>query len=573
MRCCVCYLVRRFELTLLLPLVTISKDLSDLKKTVDVVNLKLDFKRLKIASGAAFDSYDNRHAECLPGTRTELLRKIEEWSRSAEGKCIFWLNGMAGTGKSTISRTVASRLQDQSSLGASFFFKRGEADRANAKRLFPTLIAQLVKNIPQLVPQVERTVEDDPQISERGISEQFKGLVMRPLLRTEQVHTDVMIVVIDALDECEQEDDVKLILRLLPHVQQSNSVRLRFLLTSRPELAIRLGFNDIGNEYQNLILHDIPMHVIERDISLFLKHRVSEIRQQSSDRWRGLSPGWPGDGKIMALVSMSIPLFIAAATICRVLEDPQWPPEDSLKEILSHQSDNSNLDATYLPVLNRLLANQAKSRKDTLVREYRMVIGVIIMLETPLAIAPLSRLIGISQNLLCTRLDSLHSVFSIPTDGSKPVRPFHLSFRDFLIDPDTHDKTPFGIDEKEMHEVLTEQCLQVMGHGLRKNICNLPGEGTLRQDISKETVDQCLSSELQYSCRYWTHHLQRSQDPLGALDSAFCFLQEHFLHWVEVMGILGVISEAVGAIHRLQAIIRVSLSDCRLLQVLRVIEC
>lgn len=105
-----------------------------------MIEQKIDLGRLQTAKGAAFDSYDNQHAECLPGTRAELLEEIEDWTRSPGGKRIFWLNSMAGTGKSTISRTVAGRLKQQNLLGASFFFKRGEEDRGTAKKLFPTLV-------------------------------------------------------------------------------------------------------------------------------------------------------------------------------------------------------------------------------------------------------------------------------------------------------------------------------------------------------------------------------------------------------------------------------------------------
>lgn len=74
---------------------------------------------------------------------------------------------MAGTGKSTVSRTVAGQLKEKKLLGASFFFKRGEENRGNAKKLFPTLAAQLVTRIPQLIPRIRKAIDDDPHISER----------------------------------------------------------------------------------------------------------------------------------------------------------------------------------------------------------------------------------------------------------------------------------------------------------------------------------------------------------------------------------------------------------------------
>jgi hypothetical protein len=92
--------------------------------------------RLPVATGAAFNSYqDELDARCNPDTRVELLQDIYKWFEDVNGECIFWLNGMAGTGKSTVSRTVAQMFADRGQLGASFF-KRGERDRGNARFFF-----------------------------------------------------------------------------------------------------------------------------------------------------------------------------------------------------------------------------------------------------------------------------------------------------------------------------------------------------------------------------------------------------------------------------------------------------
>ncbi|KAL2812483.1 WD40-repeat-containing domain protein [Aspergillus granulosus] len=516
--------------------------------TTKYVEQKIDLEKLKIAKGAAFNSYGNQHDECLPGTRVELLREIEEWAISPDGKCIFWLNGMAGTGKSTISRTVASRFKEKGLLGASFFFKRGEEGRGSARHLFPTLVAQLVKSFPGLIPFVQKTINDDPQISDHTLGEQFKKLLLQPLLEVKQGPAATVAIVIDALDECE-ETDVQLILRLLPQVKRSSVFRLRFLLTSRPELPIRLGFKNIDHDHQDLVLHETPMPTIEHDISLFLQHRILEITQK-----RALPPDWPGVDHITTLVTMSVPLFIFAATVCRILEDPQWPPEDSLGEILSHKNDKSSFGGTYLPVLERLLTNQNGEYKTKLIREYRMLIGTVLILETPLPAVSLSRLTGIQEKSIAIRLDSLHSVLSVPVDETKPVRLFHLSFRDFLLDPDTHDKTPFGINEKDMHRILANQCLELMHRSLRKNICNFRGDCTLRSEISKYDINHHLPLELQYACRYWAQHLVKSNDPVAESVRAFSFLQVHFLHWVEAMSVLGIVSDVVGVIKILQSV-------------------
>jgi hypothetical protein len=191
---------------------------------------------LPVAEGAYYNSYANQGDDtCLQNTRVDLLSGISNWAESCESKPIFWLNGMAGTGKSTIARTVAHSFDKEGKLGASFFFKRGEAERGNAKRLISTVTKALMTKVPQLVPGVLAAIDRDPDISSKALSQQFDALFLHPLLELKQHRNVNMVVVIDALDECVS-DDIQILLKLLPQLQKSTSIRLRIFLTSRPEL-------------------------------------------------------------------------------------------------------------------------------------------------------------------------------------------------------------------------------------------------------------------------------------------------------------------------------------------------
>ncbi|KAF3484296.1 WD domain-containing protein [Arthroderma uncinatum] len=349
-------------------------------------NIRLD--GLQAATGAAFDSYENHHTECLSGTRIELLGEIEEWAKSVQAKCIFWLNGMAGTGKSTISRTAARLLKEKKLLGASFFFKRGEEDRENAKRLFPTLIEQLVKSLPQLIPSIQKAIENDPNISEKAVREQFEKLLLQPLLGIQQAPTTTLIIVIDALDECKQED-VQAILRLLPRVQKS-----------------KLGFKDIDGDHQDLIIHEIPMPVIKHDIELYFKDKFSKLRQE-----RSFPPDWPGDECIKSLVERAVPLFISAATLYRFISDVRWNPKNRLRAVLTDQTTYvSKMDSTYMPVLNQLLTGQDEWESPQLVQMFKEIVGVIILLATPLSAKALAQLLNMEVDDINSLLDLLHPV-------------------------------------------------------------------------------------------------------------------------------------------------------------------
>jgi hypothetical protein len=525
-------------------------------RNTDRINQYIDLGKLEGAMEAGFESFSDRdEVQCLQGTRTELLQKVMEWAISPSQKSIFWLKGMAGTGKSTISRTVARSLKDTNHLGASFFFKRGEGDRGNAKKFFPTLTRQLMLWSSELRYGVQKALNDDPDIASKSLKEQFENLLLQPLLSLNQHgrQPQTAVMVIDALDECEQDQDIRNIIRLLPLLQKAQSIRLRIFLTSRPELPISLGFSEIGDqEYQDLALHEVPEEVTERDIRLFLLDRFAKIRHD-----RNISQDWPDDDVIQELVRISAPLFISAATVCRYIGNSKWEPKLRLAELLKDQAKYvSRMDKTYLPILTRLLDDQESDEfeQQQLLQEFQAIVAVIILLAVPLSINALSLFIGIGADQISNRLDSFRSVLDIPCDRDQPVRILHLSFRDFLV----QSRTKFLVDEPKKHKDIAKFCLRTMQTHLQKDICNLASPGTRRADIDPQYIRQYLPLELQYSCRYWIHHLKQSQDPSSEREYVRLFLQKHFLHWVEVMTLLGLISEVVGMLDLLHMVILVS---------------
>jgi hypothetical protein len=460
---------------------------------------------------------------------------------------------MAGTGKSTVSRTVARSLKDN--LGAGFFFKRGEGDRGNAKKFFPTLTRQLLLRIPELRSGVQKALDQGPDTASRSLNEQFEKLLLQPLLNLNQLAGQPrnIVIVIDALDECEHDQDIRNIIRLLPLLQKAKSVHLRIFLTSRPELPISLGFSEIANhEYQGLALHEIPEKVTEHDIRLFLLDRFTNIKHD-----RNISQDWPGDDVIQGLVTMSVPLFISAATVCRYIEDFNWEPKVRLAKLLTDQAKYiSRMEKTYLPILKRLLDDQEsdESEQQQLLQEFQQIVGVIILLAIPLSINALSLFLGIGGGQVSNRLDSFRSVLSIPDNRDQPVRILHLSFRDFLV----QSGTEFHIDEPRKHIEIAYCCLKTMQSHLRRDICNLANPGTCRGDIEPQHICQYLPPEVQYSCRYWIYHIKQSRASSSEIEDVRLFLQTHFLPWVEAMSLLGLISEVLGMLDILHTVIIVS---------------
>ncbi|RFN54426.1 wd40 repeat-like protein [Fusarium flagelliforme] len=449
--------------------------------------------RLQIAAGASFDSQAEEHnPTCLPNTRVDLLNQISEWVRDPSSQKLFWLNGMAGTGKSTVARTLAHSFAQSGHLGASFFFKRGEFDRDGLSKFVSTICAQLVENRPALALHTKATIDSDPHIFDKTTREQFSKLIAQASSSTTEVpqNSNPIVIIIDAIDECVRQEDVELVIHLFSHLKTS---RLKVLLTSRPELHIRTSFNLVQGTYDSFTLHEIPRLTIGHDISTFLSHELAKIRIDYNvgvSKDRQLPPGWPGELKVQTLTEMAVPLFIFAATVCRFLADRRLgSPNDELEEVLQYQAENwtSQLDATYLPILNKVLFGLGTKQKEKVITRFRETIGSIIILRSPLPRCALSRMLELSQDGLDGQLDMLHSVLDVPRDDS-PVRIFHASFRDFLIDPEKRGSW-FWIDTKQAHRYIALRCLDLMETNLRKDICNINRPGTSRFSIQQQVVD------------------------------------------------------------------------------------
>ncbi|CAH0023605.1 unnamed protein product [Clonostachys rhizophaga] len=548
--------------------VEILKTRSGVRRTQQMVN-ELDqnivLTQLPVAEGACFGSHTEDHElTCLPNTRVDLLRQIQDWVKDLDGPRVFWLNGMAGTGKSTISRTVAQHLDDNKMLGASFFFKTGEAERSTLSKFFSTIAADMVIKIPEFGTALKQALDKDADFRKRAPGQQLKNLVIEPLMRSQKHRTDHPIVlIVDALDECERYQDIDLLINLFTDSSLMTVPHLKIFITSRPEIPNRRAFGKAtAGSYHPVILHELLEPVIEHDISVFLDYRLDMIRTDwncliTSD-YRRLPSDWPGQDRRRQLVQMAVPLFIFAMTMCRFIADIKFgSPEDQIQDVLAYGETGakSRLDSTYLPILSKLLLGMDGDDKRKVIQKFKSIVGPIVMLETPLSTESLSRLLQVPKAYIDDHLVMLHSVLSIPTSSDLLVRMLHLSFRDFLTDRKNKEATDFWIDEKATHADIASRALALLDVELRQNMCNLPSWATERSSIKAGTINAFLPPEVQYSCSYWVRHLHHAGDMLVDGGLVHKFFETHFLHWLECLGLLGDTYGCISHIKTLQMLV------------------
>ncbi|KAF4334318.1 vegetative incompatibility het-E-1 [Fusarium beomiforme] len=462
-------------------------NLSEAVTKLDKVDISLVLSALPIAVGAAYNSQaEQENSICLGNTRSELLKDIDDWLDDTKAETIFWLQGMAGTGKSTIARTVAKSWDERNYLGASFFFKRGDGDRGNLSCFYTTIASQLATCHPSLASSIKSAVDKDPSITSKMAEEQFDKLILQPILTLRPANGGTIAIVIDALDECDGDESIKRLINILTRTKKIPNVRMRVFITSRPELHIRLGFRAVAGNYQGFVLHEIPEDIIKRDIHIFFTEKLNKIREEYNilvEPTRRLPDTWPEPENIATLVEKAVPLFIFAATVCRFISQRRSAsPATQLQKVLAFEtkSQESKLNATYLPSLEQQLEELSSREQDEVIENFQQVVSTIILLETPLTVPALAVLIDMSEDSIYNRLDVLHSVLNYPKTTETPVRLLHLSFRDFLLDLEKKGTNRFWVNEKESHSRIAAGCLRILNPSLKGDICNLVAAGTTR---------------------------------------------------------------------------------------------
>ncbi|KAL3478812.1 hypothetical protein BJX99DRAFT_256220 [Aspergillus californicus] len=529
-------------------------------------------ERLPYTDDAVYGSLqDQDEGCCLEGTQVGILTKLQEWSEDRTGRSVFWLHGMAGTGKSTISRTFATALEsrkrlvtgtplpDTMYLGAAFFFDKTKAGRRNGQSLFTTLARSLAKAVPNLDVYFYKALEQNENIQKQSLAIQCRKLIFEPLrqLGTQERCAPTVIIVIDALDECEPQSYSKLIIDAIGGIKAFSMIGLRFLITSRPEAQLRTEFRDIPDD----IIHMEPLNKVRPpqlngrdDITIFVKHALHRIR-----KGRSITDDWPGESNTMQLAQKAEGLFIFADTACRFLRAAPRSRvllngrlDMILSDVVEQDSPSSGLDKIYTSILFHSVfgTGALEQEKEILSALFKKIIGPVVVLFEPLSAVALSEISFTPMPDVEEILSSLQSVLSVPEDNTRAVELLHLSFRDFLLDPQRCLNPYFRITEVEAHAILHKNCVELMSTLLRRNICDID-VGALVADIEPAQLEKSVPAHLRYACHYWAYHLKSGLIEPSDNDQVHQFLKTHLLHWLEVMSVTGSVPQAVQEINEL----------------------
>jgi hypothetical protein len=490
---------------------------------------------------------------CLKGTRKEVLQEIENWSTSKQGQHVFWLNGLAGTGKTTIAQTFAEISFADGRLGASFFCSRDFEARNNLKAIFPTLAFQLAYQYPLFRKELLQVLKAHPHVDQESLCSQMEKLIVGPFKST---HISTLII-IDALDECKDKEPASAILSMLSrYVDQIPNVK--FFITGRPEPRIRSGFRlkSLLPITEVLKLHEVKPEVVNRDIKLFFQTQLANLVENRSDC--SSTEDWPSSSDTEILCKKAAGFFIYASTVVKFIASEMNSPTEMLALITSLPQSTakegmSGVDQLYIKVLQQ--AFQDVHADDS--QQYscfRTVVGAVLLVFNPLSVKALSELLRVAAN---STIRPLHSLLLIPDNTENPVHVYHKSFPDFLTDPKRCRNQHFFVDPMVHHTEILLSCLNLMGEKLKRNICNLDDYAVLDQTKDLTTcLKTHIGDALRYACQFWTKHLveipSSSHDVEEVHKAIDGFFTTCLLFWIEVLSLIGNLNIGVHALNEVQ---------------------
>jgi len=393
-------------------------------------------------------------------------------------------------------------------------------------------------------------VQSDPGVIHETLYGQMDKLIVQLLVES-GIST---VMVIDALDECKNDEPASAILSVLGQFV-SKVPKVKFFVTGRPEPRILTGFRLplLAKATDVFVLHGVEPGQVNNDIRLFFTHRFSEI----AIRRRRLD-NWPTKETLDLLCERAAGLFVhAVATVRFINQKNKNPntqldrilqsPESSVREGKTRVNATTTLDSLYTSILQEAFGDDDPEDDPKI----RSVLGAVILAANPLSPSTIATLLGLDIDDVSPLLSSAHSLLTLQDDDNLPVRPFHKSFSDFITDPMRCVNQRFHVSPPDHHPELLIGCLGLMNRRLERNMCKLP-DATTNSEVEdlQERTEWYIDQGLRYACRSWHKHLVGtvlSQTPT-VKSVLYLFLEGKFLFWLEVLSVLGAARDAVGAL-------------------------
>ncbi|KAJ2914170.1 hypothetical protein MD484_g6225, partial [Candolleomyces efflorescens] len=430
----------------------------------------------KISPNALHNSSERRDPpKCDEGTRVELLRELmTQITTRSSPRRMLCMTGPAGSGKSALQQTIAERCEKSDILGSAYFFENADPTRNTVSTIVPTIAYQLGSHNPTLKQAISAVVAEDTVVFDKSLRVQMETLIVRPLRHLRDcagVNVAILpyAILIDALDECRDEERQKELLTVIQECLLADDLPFRVFIASRPEMAIRTALEPGGHLHSVAFHIDLSNYYAGVDMDRYLRARFEQLSSRTGD------PGWYSEDDIQTLVNAGSGQFIYVTTVYKWISEPRGSPAQRLKIVLRWVPEAGEparpfevLDQLYARIL--LNAKNAYEAVDThFGRDFLLLFNIHhtnavsgLLDRHSLSKVQVATCLDLESNSLEILLSDLHSLVSIQRASHPDFNTYlyihHKSFSDFL-NAESRAKDLF-VSRTRIYEHLIRGCLR-----------------------------------------------------------------------------------------------------------------
>ena len=497
------------------------------------------------------DTLNATDPRCYSGTRKAILEDLRRCLlnyRDRTAPSIYWITGVPGCGKSTISRSLLDMAkkhteeQPEKIVCSWFFFSRDHDDRKSCKKLMATVARDLVSYDDTDANAVQCVYDAvEKKLDSSSFVDQVHHFLRQPL---ESASRPVLLVW-DALDECVDNSDRRLLCNLITQLPQFPP-HLSILITSRPETDFENARNRLSTlmniHHRNLTFRLSGDSSTLHDIDIYIRQRFHEIRESQQ-----ALEDWPGEEAFKQLNAKVDGLFVIASFFCNFVDNYRY--EDRLKYLLEAPDIRDGSDYSYF---HTGLRHLFKSDTTAEANRRQGIIGAILAAQHPLQTNVLAKFGGVDYKVVEAIIKQLNPFLIEGETGTGTWRFMHKSVSDFFQSP--HAKE-FRIELVEASAALAVPCLEILCGEIEDAFAQC--DRTARPSVPDiDKVDAGLpnlSKGLRYACRFWAYHLKDvglwNQKVEELLDD---FFTRRLLQWLHVMGRFGWLNDAISCLESVE---------------------
>lgn len=465
---------------------------------------------------------------------------FQRWCVDQQSR-LLWIKGDPGKGKTMLLCGIVNELEKSISKThvLSYFFCQATDSRINnPTAVLRGLLYMLIKQQPSLVSHIRKKHDDagkalfEDTNAWVAISEIFTSIL-------QDSNLNKAYLVVDAVDEC-----VADLPKLLDFIVQQSSVssRVKWIISSRnwPEIEGRLE----SREHKARLCLELNNESVSTAVRIFIQHKVRQLaeRKKYDDKTR--------DAVQTYLSFHADDTFLWVALVCQNLEKiPRW------KAVAKLDAFPPGLDSLYERMIEQIYSSDD-------VDMCKQILALVAIVYRPITLKELTSLVEMLNDMI----DDLASVreiigccgsFLVIREGT--VFFVHLSAKDYLTSG--RDQQVFGSTLTEEQGRITHSLLDAMYSALQRDMCRLQKPGVRIQEAIT-CIDTSVIPQIAYACEYWIDHLQicveSGKEILVDGGRVHKFFQEHLLHWLEAIGLLQKMPEAVAAMQKLHTLLSVS---------------